>query len=668
MKDSPPTPPTLAPTAPPVGASAESAAGDLATEPAADHRSIGDALSWLLSLVLHVVALAALAAPTFPTTRDTIVSLLTTPLPPEEQTPLDDLRFADDPQTDIGAMGSGGWGEAAAAAPVLDLTSEVRVELEPMDEWGDVLAHRVETPVAVAPDANADLRIQGLGAVGVSGAAGAVDRLTHEILLSLDSAPTLVVWLFDRSGSLAPRREAFAKRFDRVYDELGVIENSANPAFEKADDKPLLTTVAAYGAAYETLTAEPTDDIAEIKSAVRSIADDPSGEENVFSAVLEAVREHRRHRLSKPRRHVMVIVVTDEAGDDDARLDEAVSYCRKMRTPVYVVGSPAPFGRRDAYVRYVDPNPRYDQRVQWLPVRQGPESWTPERVRLGVFERRGDPTIDSGFGPYGLTRLSFETGGAYYSVHPGRQRAGDDNDEDEGGMASVISAFFDDRLMRRYRPDYAPTEELKRRLGANSAREALVRAASLSWTEPLGEARLVFSKLSDAQLADDMTRAQRAAAIVEPQLERLTSILAEGRKDRERLREARWQAGYDLAVGRVLAEKARAEGYNAMLARAKAGMTLEAGNDTWILRPDPEVDSAAEQADAAAAAEHLQRVVREHPGTPWAYVAERELRRPMGWRWEQAFRDVAGRVAQARNGRPRPQRDAPPERRPPPKL
>ena len=27
---------------------------------------------------------------------------------------------------------------------------------------------------------------------------GAVDRITHEILLSLDERPTLVVWLFDR--------------------------------------------------------------------------------------------------------------------------------------------------------------------------------------------------------------------------------------------------------------------------------------------------------------------------------------------------------------------------------------------------------------------------------------------------------------------------------------
>jgi hypothetical protein len=28
----------------------------------------------------------------------------------------------------------------------------------------------------------------------------------------------------------------------------------------------------------------------------------------------------------------------------------------------------------------------------------------------------------------------------------------------------------------------------------------------------------------------------------------------------------------------------------------------------------------------------LQRVVTEHPGTPWAAIAERELRYPAGWK------------------------------------
>ena len=38
--------------------------------------------------------------------------------------------------------------------------------------------------------------IKGVGSAGTTAASGAVDRITHEILLSLDERPTLVAWLF----------------------------------------------------------------------------------------------------------------------------------------------------------------------------------------------------------------------------------------------------------------------------------------------------------------------------------------------------------------------------------------------------------------------------------------------------------------------------------------
>ena len=54
--------------------------------------------------------------------------------------------------------------------------------------------------------------------------------------------------------------------------------------------------------------------------------------------------------------------------------------------------------------------------------------------------------------------------------------------------------------------------------------------------------------------------------------------------DRDAVREKRWQAGYDLALGRVLALKVRTDAYNIMLAEAKSGMTFEdPRNDTWRL-------------------------------------------------------------------------------------
>ena len=72
-------------------------------------------------------------------------------------------------------------------------------------------------------------------------------------------------------------RESIAKRFDRIYDELGVIKAAGNEAF-KHGEKPLLTAVAEFGVSVQLLTPKPTDDLAEIKAAVRAVSDDTKGQ------------------------------------------------------------------------------------------------------------------------------------------------------------------------------------------------------------------------------------------------------------------------------------------------------------------------------------------------------------------------------------------------------
>jgi len=636
---------------------------------------VGEPIAWLASFATHATALAALALLTALTPIDRAPRLFSSP-PPEEPETLDEaFRVSEELSVDVGALSDGGAGDAAAAAPLEAVMSEVSLDLEAVADLGDLPTLEASAPLLTSPNPDDNQLVRGVGSVGTTGSRGAVDRLTGEILLSLEQRPTLVVWLFDRSGSLTAQRDEIVRRFDRVYEELGVAtEKGAEGLDAPADDEPpLLTTVAAFAAGVDFLTPQPTADVDAIKQAVRSIEPDESGRENVFGAVIEAVDRHKRYRLRRPRRNVMIVVFTDEAGDDVERLDRAVDLCRTMQTPVYAVGAPAPFGRLDAYVRYVDPDPAYDQTPQYLPVRQGPETLLPERLRLGYFGR-GDfdgPMLDSGYGPFALTRLTAESGGFFIAVHPLRvdagraKRAGDT-------MASRLDYFFDERLMRRYRPDYVPVAEYRRRVSANAAKRALVEAAQLSWTAPLENARREFPKLDDAQFAEDLTRAQRAAAILEPRLEQLVATLERGEADRPEIDSARWAAGFDLAMGRALATKVRAEGYNAMLAMAKQGMTFpEEKKDTWVIAPSDEIATGSRaEAEAARAREYLERVVSEHAGTPWALLAERELARPLGWEWRDEFRNLAERRAQrqANNNRPRPTEPDPKPRRPPPKL
>jgi hypothetical protein len=129
-------------------------------------------------------------------------------------------------------------------------------------------------------------------------------------------------------------------------------------------------------------------------------------------------------------------------------------------------------------------------------------------------------------------------------------------------------------------------------------------------------------------------------------------------------------------MGRVLALKVRTESYNAMLAKPRSGMRFaNAKSDTWVLAPADEITvGSVLEKQAAEAKDYLARVVREHPHTPWAVVAEAELKQPFGWKWTEAYTGVNERRQVAANARNRPPRDDKakmiprPIKRPPPKL
>jgi hypothetical protein len=604
-------------------------------------------LGWLVSLSLHVALLIALATLTLWVQSDNRLVLSATRVELNEQLAPEELRFHDERQMEIGVLGTGGLEAAAALATMEARESTIVFEPESSLTEAEIEAYQFDDLLSAVPTVSENVLVKGLGSVATSGAVGAVDRITNEIVLSLGQRPTLVVWLFDQSGSLRQQREAIISRFDHIYDELGVIEASGNPAFKQHEDKPLLTAVASFGQTAEILTSRPTDDINQIKDAVRAVSDDESGVENVFQAIAYVANRHRLYRLRAPRRNVMIVVFTDEAGDDLNQIDVAVETCRKLEMPVYVVGVPAPFGRRDSFVRYVDPDPTFDQTPQFLPVHQGPESMLPERLQLFLTGSGGrDLMLDSGFGPFGLTRLTYETGGIYFAVRPDRDPP------------------FESKLMRTYQPEYVPAEEYRRLIQENDARAALVEAATLSWTTPLENVRLRFPKVDEAQLARDLSFAQRGAAKLEPKISQVVQTLRLGEADREKPLEPRWQAGYDLAMGQALAVQVRAEGYNAMLAEAKRGMSFKnPRNDTWLLIPVNQfTQSSALARQAEAARTYLSRVAKDHSGTPWAMMATEELRTPLGWEWRESFSDVAGQIAraEARANQPRrPQMNAP---------
>jgi hypothetical protein len=599
----------------------------------------GDTPAWAVSLILHVIVLLSMALVGLPRLEapKRAISIVSPPAAEEDVlleqemtvAPSEDSAVADGEVADVDVT--------AAVAPVLsdspivtvDVTEAIDAELMAID------TEEVPSGAELGEFMEAGRIGSGETGLGTSNASGAVDRLTIEIANSLQQRPTIVCWVFDQSVSLAGQRKEIAGRLGRVFDELGIAAGGAS-------DPALTNLVFAYGQKVAKVVGEPTTDARKVIEAIESIPIDESGVEMTFTAIHQAAKAAKGVRGPASRRNVMIIAFTDEVGDDQQFADAVAKYCRTEAMRTYVVGVPAPFGQGEVAIKFREFDPRFADDVQWARVQQGPETLYPEvvRIRSGI---EADEPMDSGFGPFSLSKLCAETGGIYFCVHANRNASGRVGDGQVADMSSQLRYFFDPEVMRSYRPDYQPAAKIDQLLARNRAMRSLVEAAKASEIAPMDSPRMEFPRQDDGTLVNLLSEAQKKAAVLEPRIDVLAATLAAGLPDRDSIKERRWQAGYDLALGRVLALKVRTSAYNTILAQAKSGMKFkDPKNDTWRLVPDDDIATAGSQMEklAGQARTLLTRVVDEHPGTPWAHLAAAELRQPLGYRWEELHTGV----------------------------
>ena len=599
----------------------------------------GDTPAWAMSLVLHVVVLLSLALiglPAIAPRQSSITILAPTQVVEEDVLVAPEMTVAVEEQA-----------SASSDAENLEISTAVASVLSDDPVVTVDVAEALNAELAISPidlppsgaELGDYLQVGRAGTgdtgVGTAGTGGAVDRLTMEIAASLQQRATVVCWVFDQSVSLAGQRKEIAGRLDRVFDELGL-------SGAETKEHELLNLVFAYGQKVAPLVKEPTRETGEVVKAIESISIDESGVEMTFTAIAEAAKKAKQVRISPTKRNVMIIVFTDEVGNDQQYADQVAAFCRAQAMRVYVVGVPAPFGKREVKMKFTEFDPRYADDVQWAVVEQGPETLHPEvvQVRSG---RDADEPIDSGFGPFSLSKLCAETGGLYFCVHANRNASGRVSDGEVADMASRLRYFFDPAVMRSYRPDYQPAAKIEKMLASNRAMRSLVDAARSSQVAPMDSPTLEFPRQDDGALALLLGEAQKKAAVLQPKIDAIYGILSAGLPDRDKVTEKRWQAGYDLALGRVMAVKVRTDSYNIMLAQAKTGMRFKnPKNDTWRLVPDADISAVGSQTEklAGQTLTLLKRVVDEHPGTPWAQMAAEELRQPLGYRWDEDFTGV----------------------------
>ncbi len=455
----------------------------------------------------------------------------------------------------------------------------------------------------------------------------AMDLVTWEIAKNLQEQKVLVVWLVDASGSLLDQRAIVANRLQRVYGELNALQN-ANQV--PKHELPVLSGVVTFGNKTNFITQAPTENFQEILDALRSAPTDPSGVENTFNAVADVLSRWGSYRTAQQRR-IMLITLTDEAGDDFSNsLEKAIVQCQKYGAKAYVVGPSAVFGRRDGFIPYVA---KEDGKTYKLPVAIGPEVPVFEALDLPFwFGGSQYEYLSSGFAPYALARLVHETGGVYFMT----------NMTTMSGLTPL--GVFEPDVMRPFQPDYnfGSLDAYEKDLKKHPLRLALVDAAARSRRFTAKGTPTLDLRVTAGNFKQAASDAQKSVAESQLMVEMILQAIPDSlEKQLDREPSARWRMNFCLTYGRLLAHRVRCMEYNAAFAWLKNDLTADDINkksNHWIVRSDKSINYAGNLRKTAQKAEELlQRVVKEAPGTPWAVLAARELKDPFGIRIEQRF-------------------------------
>jgi len=270
--------------------------------------------------------------------------------------------------------------------------------------------------------------------------------------------------------------------------------------------------------------------------------------------------------------------------------------------------------------------------VHWLPVDRGPETGFVEQLQTNGFHRRHD-AFPSGFGPYEQTRLARETGGIFFML-PGL----------ESSIVRGDNRRYELEAMRSYRPVLRSRIEL-----ADENLKSLLHTrvneviGSLNpynkEVQPHIEMRVHFSIQPQEFLRQSQTEKIKSLRYLE-YLVRAEKVFASEEMKYARTQEtsSRWQANYDLLYAQIIAYKVRIYEYAAYLAwfernpktaplTAKPNLNLV----YWTINTRGETLTGNETASMIEESRKLfQKVIDEHPGTPWAARAQWELARGFG--------------------------------------
>ncbi len=584
--------------------------------------------------------------------------------------------------------------------PTIDrLTDEVlATELPVPTAMMPIHAHRGETRVAEAENTG-DIAAQ------ISGDLRGIAK----------EGDAVVVWMLDQSLSMQLDMKHLAEYLVNTLEEI-----------ETDSVSQMRHAVVAFGNDVKVVQIA-TPNAQRVAKAIYNLPADPSGVENTFQSVEWCIDRFFAHirRTKSGEKQKLLIVWTDQSGDDYLRLEHTVLKCLQHNVRVEIIGPSAVLGAQTGYTAYEHPA---DGNTYYLPVHRGPDSSFPQKLQLGYWYRgvpntyhesmrgpyqgtsprwQGGSNLSamlSGFSPYALTRLARETGGRYTMY----DRPGD-------------RAPFRLEAIQEYMPDYRSLAEIERDLREQPLRQLVLASAAETWKSehtarsepPMRFLRRVgwvtpqrFRQLLRNQLQQPMLDALNTSAAVEKSLSyfAMAALAPEWKPNRsipasqsagteamtmgaatdatgtdddsgsmddapvdddssdvadnktpitdvdaelaqqsarqadvqmslleqlyEHEKSKRWRAWSDLNLGRLLMISVRLREYIAATSRLwqHADELRQDTNHVFFSKSDTLLGGPVSEQRLEIARMLLNRCVKDNAGTPWAVMAERELR------------------------------------------
>ncbi|AGA24470.1 vWA domain-containing protein [Singulisphaera acidiphila] len=593
-----------------------------------------DAPSWVVSLVIHVVVLAILGAATFSTEVRKAVANINSALVSgkgSEEEALHVLATPAEQRSDqaAGSEGTpaassegGGGGFTGIGTGPPSATPQVRGVGQGIGEGTSLPGVKVvanisglgmiPTATKLGVDLGSGGMISGDITFEAKGVGEALDQLAREILRHLGQHKLTVVWLFDESASMKDDQRAINEKFDQVATALKI-----NVDTSKKQAAPLTHAIVGFGKETHFELEKPTFDIDQIGKAIDHLRVDDSGTENTMQTIHDVIG--RYSPLIKKDRRLLIVLVTDESGDDGDKVEEARQAAISMKVPIYVIGRQSLFGFSTAHLKYVDP---VTKDVYWPGIRRGPETADLELLQWdGLHERWEEQP--SGFAPYELARLAKDTGGIYFLLP-----------SEENMRVRQREKLYSIQTLKEYVPEYDNRLAYRERRAKSEFRRTLFAIIQETKGYP-------FRRHFPINPADLIPACQEAHQVATERLnvllkieDRLTAL--KPLRDREPLK--RWQAHYDLMMAQVVAYQVKAYEYRACIdAMGKAPpkpktMPNQSLVVEWVIDHSPDRKAPKENTEKkyVQAQALLKQVVEMHPKTPWADLAQDELNRGLG--------------------------------------